>query len=203
MHHATEPRRRTRLSPDARSRQLMDHAIAVFAQRGIGRAGHAEIAERAHVSVATVFNYYRSREELIDSVLGEVESFWYTLAREALGRGETAIDSLRLFFDAIVDAVYEKGDYAQIALEWAASVRDDLWPRHTQFCGRMLDLTRQTLQRGVERGEFELRMSERETMAVINSLYYPACQMIFREPQPPRDEIKAFMLNTSRLVLGL
>ena len=72
MQYATEQRRRTRLSPDERNRQLMAHAIAVFARRGLGRAGHAEIAERAGVSVATVFNYFNTREDLVDAVLTEI-----------------------------------------------------------------------------------------------------------------------------------
>ena len=47
----------------------MECAIEVFSRRGIGRAGHAEIAEQAKVSVATVFNYFNTREELVDEVL--------------------------------------------------------------------------------------------------------------------------------------
>ncbi len=47
-------RPRTRLSPLKRKQQLMEIALEVFARRGIGRGGHADIAEIAQVSVATV-----------------------------------------------------------------------------------------------------------------------------------------------------
>ena len=99
MQPTTETRRRTRLSPNARSRQLMDHAISVFAQRGIGRASHAEIAERAHVSVATVFNYFRTREELVDAVLSEVESYLYTLASQAHNANQSAQSCIEQFIE--------------------------------------------------------------------------------------------------------
>ena len=69
-------RRRTRLSPEARREQLMQCAIEVFSKRGLGRAGHAEIAELAQVSVATVFNYFSSREQLVDNVLIQIEDFF-------------------------------------------------------------------------------------------------------------------------------
>ena len=75
MEPRAEIRRRTRLSPEARRSQLMECAIEVFSRRGIGRAGHAEIAEQAKVSVATVFNYFNTREELVDEVLAEIERF--------------------------------------------------------------------------------------------------------------------------------
>ncbi len=203
MQHATEPRRRTRLSPDARSRQLMDHAIAVFAQRGIGRAGHAEIAERANVSFATVFNYFRTREELVDAVLGEVESYLYTLARQSHNPEISALACIEQFIDRYVDAAYEKGDYNLIALEWGASIRDDVWPRFTLFCERMLEITTGTLQRGEKNGEFKLHMDTQSLAQLLNSLCFPASQMIFKTPQPPKEQVKEFMLRASQLALGL
>lgn len=65
-------RPRTRLSPLKRKQQLMEIALEVFARRGIGRGGHADIAEIAQVSVATVFNYFPTREDLVDEVLNHV-----------------------------------------------------------------------------------------------------------------------------------
>ncbi|EMQ43494.1 hemagglutinin/protease regulatory protein [Vibrio cholerae O1 str. NHCC-006C] len=47
----------------------MEIALEVFAKRGIGRGGHADIAQ---VSVATVFNYFPTREDLVDDVLNFV-----------------------------------------------------------------------------------------------------------------------------------
>ncbi len=53
MDASIEKRPRTRLSPQKRKLQLMEIALEVFAKRGIGRGGHADIAEIAQVSVAT------------------------------------------------------------------------------------------------------------------------------------------------------
>lgn len=72
MDASIEKRPRTRLSPQKRKLQLMEIALEVFAKRGIGRGGHADIAEIAQVSVATVFNYFPTREDLVDDVLNFV-----------------------------------------------------------------------------------------------------------------------------------
>ncbi len=75
METSIEKRPRTRLSPQKRKLQLMEIALEVFATRGIGRGGHADIAEIAQVSVATVFNYFPTREDLVDDSLMLYVSF--------------------------------------------------------------------------------------------------------------------------------
>lgn len=67
------PATRRRLDPDERRAQLLEHAISAFADAGIERAAHADVAARAHVSTPTVFKYFPTREALVDAVLGEVE----------------------------------------------------------------------------------------------------------------------------------
>ncbi len=62
-----------RLDPAARRAQLLEHAMAAFADAGIERAVHADVAIRAEVSTPTVFKYFPTREALVDAVLGEVE----------------------------------------------------------------------------------------------------------------------------------
>ncbi len=203
MQSTTEPRRRTRLNPDARSRQLMDHAIAVFAQRGIGRARHAEIAERAHVSVATVFNYFHTREELVDAVLAEVETHLYTLVQQAYDSEDGALACIEQFIERYINAAYEKGEYNLIALEWSASIREDVWPRYHQFNQRVQELITSKLQRSADAGELKLQIAAHELARLLNSLCLPICQQIFSQPQPPKDEIQSFMMRASRLALGV
>lgn len=70
---AGEPVLRRRLDPQERRAQLLDHAISAFAEAGIERAAHADVAARAKVSTPTVFKYFPTREALVDAVLCEVE----------------------------------------------------------------------------------------------------------------------------------
>ncbi|MBP8172755.1 MAG: TetR/AcrR family transcriptional regulator [Aeromonadaceae bacterium] len=203
MQYATEQRRRTRLSPDERNRQLMAHAIAVFARRGLGRAGHAEIAERAGVSVATVFNYFNTREDLVDAVLTEIENHLYSMARSAHESGFSAQECFRLHIEQYVDAAYDKSDYNLIALEWGASIRDDVWPRFAQCCERLQSMATRTLQRGMELGEFRSKLDCEHIAQLLSSINYSASQMIYQSPQPPREEVKEFMLKSVRLAMGM
>ena len=72
-----KPPARKRLSPSERRAQLLEHAMAAFADAGIERAAHADVAARANVSTPTVFKYFPSRDALVDAILNEIEvAFW-------------------------------------------------------------------------------------------------------------------------------
>ena len=69
-----------RLNPDARKAQLLRHAMAAFAEAGIERAVHADVAARANVSTPTVFKYFPTREALVDAILTEIEDAFANLS---------------------------------------------------------------------------------------------------------------------------
>ncbi|GGX68295.1 hypothetical protein GCM10011309_17590 [Litorimonas cladophorae] len=73
---------RRRLDPDARKAQLLQHAISAFAEGGIERAVHADVAQRAGVSTPTVFKYFPTREALVDAVLSQVEVKIFDLIKQ-------------------------------------------------------------------------------------------------------------------------
>ncbi|WP_305845500.1 TetR/AcrR family transcriptional regulator [Photobacterium leiognathi] len=79
-------KKRTRLSPAMRREQLLHYSMEVFAKKGIGRAGHGDIAEMANVSVATIFNYFPARDALVEQVLTEVNQKFSLLLDECLGK---------------------------------------------------------------------------------------------------------------------
>jgi AcrR family transcriptional regulator len=60
--HRHPPRWRRR--PEARPEELLDAALAVFAEQGFARARLEEVARRAGVSKGTVYLYFESKEAL-------------------------------------------------------------------------------------------------------------------------------------------
>jgi len=122
----------------------MECAITVFARRGIGRAGHTEIAELAQVSVATVFNYFNTRDALVNDVLAEVARFFKALAQSAYQNEPSFPRALRRHMELLVEAIYHRPDYIAIWMEWGASLRDQSWPRFQQLMQELIALAAQT-----------------------------------------------------------
>ncbi|MGF1727417.1 TetR/AcrR family transcriptional regulator [Photobacterium nomapromontoriensis] len=120
---------RTRLSPEKRKQQLLDFAMDVFARRGIGRAGHADIAEMANVSVATVFNYFPTREALVEQVLAQVNEHFSQMLKDSLTNNTPIKEQLTHISYRLIDEVLEQQDWVKVWFEWSTSVRDEIWPQ--------------------------------------------------------------------------
>ncbi|QNF24015.1 TetR/AcrR family transcriptional regulator [Aeromonas hydrophila] len=195
MEPRAEIRRRTRLSPEARRNQLMECAIEVFSRRGIGRAGHAEIAEQAKVSVATVFNYFNTREELVDEVLGEIERFVHQMLEQAYtGQGPVS-DSIRRHVKLFVDAAYDQPDHASIWLEWSSSVREEVWPRYAKLLDKALERIAPHLQRAMDAGEIQSVLSAQDLARSLTGFGYVMMQMINQPQRPDREEVTDFLFK--------
>lgn len=121
-------RPRTRLSPLKRKQQLMEIALEVFARRGIGRGGHADIAEIAQVSVATVFNYFPTREDLVDEVLNHVVRQFSNFLSDNIDLDIHAQDNLKNITNAMIELVTQDCHWLKVWFEWSASTRDEVWP---------------------------------------------------------------------------
>ncbi|MDD9195280.1 TetR/AcrR family transcriptional regulator [Aliivibrio sp. S3MY1] len=123
-----QKRPRTRLSPEKRKEQLLDIAIEVFSQRGIGRGGHADIAEIAQVSVATVFNYFPTREDLVDDVLNKVEEQFHLFVQNSISLELDVRTNLHTLLMNIIDSVRSDNKWIKVWFEWSTSTREEVWP---------------------------------------------------------------------------
>jgi len=63
---------RETLPIEERRRRILDAAALVFARRGYHRARTKEIAEAAGVAEGTIYRYFKSKEELLISLVGRV-----------------------------------------------------------------------------------------------------------------------------------
>lgn len=75
----------------ARTRQaLLEAALRIYAQKGIGELALKELAVEANVSNGTVYNYFRTREEVLEAVgleLAEDLSQQISILSEAVENG--------------------------------------------------------------------------------------------------------------------
>ena len=55
----------------ARPRELLDAALALFVEKGFAAARAEDIAARAGVSKATLYLYFRSKEDLLNTLIAE------------------------------------------------------------------------------------------------------------------------------------
>ncbi|WP_262690921.1 TetR/AcrR family transcriptional regulator [Kordiimonas aestuarii] len=113
--------KRTRLSPEERKGQLLEAAVQLFAEKGIGEAKHADIAKRTGVSVATTFVYFPTRDVLIESVLDEVAVRNLAIFDEVDPEGLGAAELLTALAEHATARAEEDRAYAQVWLNWSTN----------------------------------------------------------------------------------
>ena len=177
-------RPRTRLSPIKRKQQLMEIALEVFARRGIGRGGHADIAEIAQVSVATVFNYFPTREDLVDEVLNHVVRQFSNFLSDNIDLDLHARENIANITNAMIELVSQDCHWLKVWFEWSASTRDEVWPLFVSTNRTNQMLLKNMFAKAIERGELSSDY-DAEDMA---TLFHGICYSLFVQANRVRNE---------------
>jgi len=193
--------KRTRLNPEMRQAQLLECAVTAFANKGIGRAVHADVAELANVSVPTVFNYFRTREDLVDAVLTEVERFYLEVATKAHNSGLGAVDALNEHGSQFVSAAIDHQQYVKVWLEWTSSLRDDVWPRYLVLHNRVINQIARSIQKGIDSGEVTVGLTARELAMIFMGSAHTIAMMVYA-PETTEDGIRSFTQRAVHVLLG-
>lgn len=143
---------RTRLAPEARRAQLLACAIAAFAEHGVARATHSHVAERAGVSVPAVHSYFRTRDDLVAAVLGEVEAYLLDVVSTSLGGTKTVPEALRTLAVRFAAGARAQPDMIKVWLDWSTGVRSGVWPQYMELLEKLHRIAGRVFSRGKREG---------------------------------------------------
>ncbi|QIL85074.1 TetR/AcrR family transcriptional regulator [Vibrio sp. HDW18] len=175
MDTSIEKPQRTRLAPHKRKLQLMEIALEVFAKRGIGRAGHADIAEIAQVSVATVFNYFPTREDLVDDVLNFVVQQYSNFLTDHIDLDLDVKSNLQSLCKQMVQLAITDCHWLKVLFEWSTSTREEVWPLFVATNRTNQLLIKNMFSKAMQRGE----LCEKHDVDHITSLFHGIFYSLF------------------------
>jgi TetR/AcrR family hemagglutinin/protease transcriptional regulator len=172
--------RASRLSPVARKHQLLQCALQVFAERGLGEGRHAELAEVAAVAVPTTFHYFPTREDLLQAALDEIARFLMEdIVKPHLDSDEKAADAIKKILLSFTDAIDNHPHHIRVWLEWSSSVRDGMWDLYLVFYNKAIKAIQRILKRGQRAGEFHAEIDTSDAARIIVGLAHMITQMRF------------------------
>jgi TetR/AcrR family hemagglutinin/protease transcriptional regulator len=150
----------------------MEIALEVFAKRGIGRGGHADIADIAQVSVATVFNYFPTREDLVDDVLTHVVHQFSNFLADNIDIDAYIKDNLYNLTHEMTYLVLQDCHWLKVWFEWSASTREEVWPLFvsTNHTNRLL--VKNMFMRAIERGDVCDKFSPEHLSDLYLGMFY-------------------------------
>jgi len=164
-----------RLPPDARREQLTKAAIACYAELGVERAGHGDIAKLADVSTPTVFNYFSTRDVLTNAVFDEVykvfEAMFQSLPEPSLST-ENQIENLTKSYDFLIE---QHPDILKLVLNWSSSFGENVRPQYLEFQDWLLENIQTRLNK--------LELDESISRTVLATAYTYALMKLDETPE--------------------
>lgn len=191
--HMSRSGRRQRMEPEARRAQLLACAVKVFAERGIGRATHADVAREAGVSVPTTFVYFPTRDDLVRAVLREVERFLMTLIAAAAKPGMSAPDALLAIAWAFAQSVEDTPDYARVWLDWGTAIRGELWPMYLEVQDRIIGEVKAIIHRGQAEGSVAQDLDADDAARIVVGEAHMIALMMFADLE--RARVRRFLVH--------
>ena len=184
---------------EARPRELLDAALALFVERGFVATRAEDVAARADVSKGTVYFYYANKEELfkavVRSTLVSIIQEGEALVKDYQGSSSDLLRMLMLtWWDRVGTTkasglcklvMAEAGNFPELARFYYEEV---IAPAHALFHA--------VLQRGIDRQEFrtiDLAMTAHTLMApvLLTMMWQHSFAHCCQEPMPdPRAQIE-------------
>lgn len=145
----TQPARRARAERTRAA--LLEAAEALFAERGFDATRVEDIAERVGIRRASIFYYYRDKQELYDAVLDSVLGALHERLERALDGDAPLAERIEAAVGAWVDAVGARPSLARLVLREAAGATPERRAALSTHTGRFHQLVRRQI---LERPDF-------------------------------------------------
>lgn len=147
--------------PDLRERrktEILHAAAGVFAECGYRRTRMADVATRAGVGKGTIYEYFRTKEELFLAIFDSYVEEAMATAQAAAEECSDPVDALRAFFASTFSAAREMLPLYPLTLEfWAAAAGSEFSERMRQdffeLYRRYGEVVAEMIRAGVESGE--------------------------------------------------
>jgi AcrR family transcriptional regulator len=198
----TETRRRRKAE---RPQEILEAAFVEFSRNGYAMTTLDRVAEHAGVTKGTIYVYFENKEHLFISMVREVTKTALDTVHEMFEThdGSTA-DLLRAQFSFIYQHIVEdrrRREVLRMLIAEAPRFPELADRYHQEILRPCLDMLRQAIQRGVDRGEIRASASVESPQGVIAPIaLVDLWLMLFDERQPLN--LKAYFDAHLELVLN-
>ncbi len=158
---------------DRQQTEILDAARAVFSERPFDDVRMAEIAQRAGVARATVFNHFESKRGLIDAITAGVLRHYESMLIEAIADVDHSTAALlrRLFVDMGIGIAPDRAFYRSVFRELARfELGIDEGTDGHETANRCRDALAALIRRGIDRNEFTEQFSPESCAAAFTHL---------------------------------
>lgn len=144
------------MEKDQRRRQLMDHALDIFAKKGFHSTSVSDIISAAQIARGTFYLYFPSKRSIFDEILNEM--FIKILAQmKAIEiptpfNAEIIKQQLRSNLQRLLSLFLTTPQYAKLLVSEAVGLDEEFDIKLSTFYKRLHDWIKSSLEYGIEMG---------------------------------------------------
>lgn len=142
-----------------RRRQILDAAVKVFARSGFHRARVGDIAEEAGVAYGLVYHYFKSKEELLETIFRDTWTQMLARVREVEGSGVDASEQVRQVTALLLRTWRRDPDLVRVLVREVT--RSPHVQQEIEEITEGMKALERIIERGQETGEFRSQIDPR------------------------------------------
>ena len=148
-----------------RRRQILDAAVKVFATSGFHGARVGDIAEEAGVAYGLVYHYFKSKEELLETIFRDTWTQMLARVREVEGSGVDASEQVRQVTALLLRTWRRDPDLVRVLVREVT--RSPHVQQEIEEITEGMKALERIIERGQETGEFRSQIDPRLGAVVI------------------------------------
>jgi AcrR family transcriptional regulator len=184
-----------------RRRQILDAAVRVFARQGFHTCRVSDIADEAGVAYGLLYHYFRSKDEVLDTLFLERWDVMVELIEQVDARTElTAREKLAAITSFIIDSYRHDPDLMKVVIVEVTRAANTFGKTHLDAINRAYGSIARIIEKGMASGEFRDTITPQfAAMTFYGAIEQALTGWIF-DMLPTGDEsfeqIKGFVVDT-------
>jgi AcrR family transcriptional regulator len=171
-------------------RLILDAAIRVFARQGFHRCRVSDIAREADVAYGLVYHYFRSKDEVLDTLFTERWTLLLDAIAEADRSNSSAREKLRSIAGFIIDSYSNDPDLMKVIIVEVTRAANTFGRAHLTEIRRAYDSIAAIVAQGQQDGNFRSDISSQfATLCFYGAIEQLLTAWIFDEIAMTADEL--------------
>jgi len=181
-------------------RLILDAAVRVFSHRGFNQCRVSDIADEAGVAYGLVYHYFRSKDEVLDTLFLERWNVMLEVIRDIDGRDISARDKLLAITSFIVDSYRHDPDLMKVIIVEVTRAANSFGQTHLEKIREAYGMIAAIVAKAQEDGTFKDTVSaEFAAMAFYGAIEQVLSGWIFEflpQGEAEFEQAKTFVVET-------
>ena len=155
---------------------ILQIARKLFTRYGLKKTSVDDIASEAKIGKATIYYYFKSKQEIFKSVVDREWSIHKNAIREAISKEDSPERKLRAFILTRISRMHELVNLYRVTKDIVTELLPDLEKIRKSHFTEELNILKEILSEGVKKGIFKVKRIELTSLAmvsVLKGLEYP------------------------------